>query len=274
MTSIGLDHVEDLGPTLRVDRDGEGGRFPRGPARADASSREPGVAVRVPRRGERDRGAAPRDGRRDARRGQARRAWKARGSGWRRRGGRYELETPLAGPHQVENAAIGRARGGAPAARDRRRRPSRGASRPSRWPGRLEVFRVRGATVLLDGCHNADGAEALAAFLADARLAAGPRLRRDGRQGRRSDGGRARPRRSGAFASCRWPRRAPPRPEELVRRVRAPRGRTRAAAPEPRRRRSKSCSRAPRGETIIVAGSLYLVGEARALLAGRRDEKR
>ena len=53
-------------------------------------------------------------------------------------------------------------------------------------------------------------------------------------------------------------------PEELVRRFARRRGRTRAAARGPRRRLSKSCSGDPASEPIIVAGSLYLVGEARA----------
>jgi dihydrofolate synthase/folylpolyglutamate synthase len=34
-----------------------------------------------------------------------------------------------------------------------------------RWPGRLERFRVNGRLVLLDGCHNPEGAAALARFL-------------------------------------------------------------------------------------------------------------
>src|SRR5205807_4981720 len=42
--------------------------------------------------------------------------------------------------------------------------------RSVRWPGRLERFRARGRTVLLDGCHNPDGAAALARFLAEAAL--------------------------------------------------------------------------------------------------------
>ena len=39
-----------------------------------------------------------------------------------------------------------------------------------RWPGRLEAFEIAGRTVLLDGCHNPEGAAALAGFLSDAGL--------------------------------------------------------------------------------------------------------
>ncbi len=70
----------------------------------------------------------------------------------------------LRGAHQVHNARVAdllaSTLGFAPEAR------RRGLS-DARWPGRLEIVRDEvGAEVLLDGAHNADGAEALARALA------------------------------------------------------------------------------------------------------------
>ena len=83
------------------------------------------------------------------------------------------LRTPLAGAHQAWNAALavraaelldaelGAVELGVAA---------RGLA-AVRWPGRLERLRAPGGrAVLLDGCHNPDGARALSRFLADANL--------------------------------------------------------------------------------------------------------
>ncbi|MFY9550617.1 MAG: Mur ligase family protein, partial [Thermoanaerobaculia bacterium] len=82
----------------------------------------------------------------------------------------YALETPLLGAHQASNAATA-----VRAAELLRPELSAGAIARGvasvRWPGRLERFRVRGTTVLLDGCHNADGAEALRRFLTQTGIA-------------------------------------------------------------------------------------------------------
>src|SRR5262249_10265443 len=77
----------------------------------------------------------------------------------------YALETPLPGAHQARNAAL--AVRAAELLDDPRIGPAaiRAGVAEVRWPGRLESLRVRGRTVLLDGCHNAEGAAALAGFL-------------------------------------------------------------------------------------------------------------
>lgn len=80
------------------------------------------------------------------------------------------LRLGLLGAHQAANAAValailealGRA-GIAQASADSIRR----GLAEARWPGRLELLRVDGVDVLLDGAHNVDGARALAAAFDD-----------------------------------------------------------------------------------------------------------
>lgn len=87
-------------------------------------------------------------------------------------GGRYALDLPLAGAHQVANARTAvaaceeLARAGFPALDAVA--IARGFAR-TRWPGRLEAFSPSrgGATVLLDAAHNPDGCVALGRFLAE-----------------------------------------------------------------------------------------------------------
>ncbi|MFL5755411.1 MAG: bifunctional folylpolyglutamate synthase/dihydrofolate synthase [Chloroflexota bacterium] len=78
----------------------------------------------------------------------------------------------LRGRHQAANAAVADAlldaldaAGLASVAPDARRRGYESAT----WPGRLELLRVRGRDVLLDGAHNPAGAAALAVALDDLR---------------------------------------------------------------------------------------------------------
>ena len=268
VTAIGLDHVEDLGPTLESIATEKAGVFRAGRP-ALTVSREPGVRSVF-------RDAAERIGAQlhelpEETRVEVRRSG-LEGSRFRLETPRraYELETPLPGRHQIENASVA-----VRAAEFLRPQIDpeavlRGVE-SVRWPGRLEVFRFRGATVLLDGCHNAAGAEALAAFLAGARLRPdlvfGAMADKDVESMAASLGpvvGRIR------LVPLASPRAASP--EELVRRFGAARPDA-AAAPGPAEALEELLG-APRGEPIIVAGSLYLVGEARALLSGRRDEKR
>jgi len=183
--------------------------------------------------------------------------------------GRYALATPLPGVHQAENAAaaVRAAELLAPAFRVDASAVERGVA-SVRWPGRLERFAVRGRTILLDGCHNADGARALAEFLAAANLSAdlvfgamadkeiermgellAPAVERI-RLVRASDSPRA------------------ATPEELARRFAPARPNARPA--ERLDAALEELLAAPGAASIIVAGSLYLVGEARArLLSGR-----
>lgn len=182
----------------------------------------------------------------------------------------YALETPLPGAHQASNAAT--------AVRAAELlRPSLSAAAITRgvasvrWPGRLERFRVRGATVLLDGCHNVGGAQALGRFLAETRMA--PDLVFGAMTDKDVEGMAAAL--GPAVARIRLVPVGSPRaaaPEELSRRFAAARP---DAAPAPSLSEAmEEFLERPSSETIIIAGSLYLVGEARAaLLAGLFDEK-
>ena len=82
--------------------------------------------------------------------------------------GGMEVECPLAGEHQVENA-----RTAAIALRELGYSPAGIAQ--TRWPGRLEHLKASGGPeILLDGAHNIAGARALAKYLR--RFYAGRRL--------------------------------------------------------------------------------------------------
>src|SRR5262249_19112607 len=180
----------------------------------------------------------------------------------------YALATPLPGAHQARNAALAvRAaellaedgpRIGAEAIRD-------GVARV-RWPGRLERFQVGESTVLLDGCHNAEGAAALARVLADSPLR--PGLICGVMADKQGDeiGRLLLPHVARVFFTAPANERACP-PEELRRRLDgiAPESTT---APSVEAALAAALEEAP-GEPIIVAGSLYLVGEARSLLLSR-----
>ncbi len=184
-------------------------------------------------------------------------------------GGTFHLRTPLPGAHQAWNAALAvRAAGLFPEGFGL---PSAGAITRGvenvRWPGRLERLRgPNGVHVLLDGCHNPEGARALARFLREAGLSGiAPLI--FGAMADKDVEGIARE----LFPSVSevvLVRAAPPRgatPDQLLARV----------GPLARRVRAGSDVRAgiallaqeERGSApIIVAGSLYLVGEARASL--------
>jgi dihydrofolate synthase/folylpolyglutamate synthase len=88
---------------------------------------------------------------------------------------RYEgLCIPLAGRHQVENAALAVA--AIEAARERGLASDEASIRrglaTAAWPGRLQTVQEQ-PRILLDGAHNPAGARALAAFLAEHRAALG-----------------------------------------------------------------------------------------------------
>jgi dihydrofolate synthase/folylpolyglutamate synthase len=260
VTSIGLDHVEDLGPTLESIAREKAGVFRAGRP-ALTVSREPAVRAVF-------REAAARAGAELHELAEEARVLvhSAGLDGTRLRletpVASYELDTPLAGPHQAENVA-------AAVRAAELLRPAIGAGAvargvaSARWPGRLERFVARGRTVLVDGCHNADGAAALARFVTGAGLS--PDLVFGAMADKDIES------MSAALGS-------------VVRRIRlVPAGSPRAASPEDLRRRfsgSRPDARTAPGlaaaleellgdpacETIIVAGSLYLVGEARTLL--------
>lgn len=187
------------------------------------------------------------------------------------------LRTPLAGRHQAWNAALA-LRGAellAPELPGVSAETAARALAAVRWPGRLERLALPGGrAVLLDGCHNPDGAESLARFLDDAGLAGRCPLVFGAMADKDVEG----------IAAALFPRMAevilvaaaPPRgasPEELLVRTGAFARKARTA-PDARAALERLAGE-PGGEgrpPIIVAGSLYLVGEARAVLvAGEPD---
>jgi dihydrofolate synthase/folylpolyglutamate synthase len=182
--------------------------------------------------------------------------------------GRYAGLKPLPGAHQRGNLLVAvrlleQAKGqGIPV--DLRRVPG-GVAR-TRWPGRLE--RVRGEPALvLDGAHNPAGARALAAYLEDAP----PFVLLFGAMADKDVGGLARelfPRAAEIVLTRPRVSRAAS-PDEIARR---------ASPLADRAHREPSVARALRlarrlalahgpDAQVVVAGSLYLVGAVKALLA-------
>jgi dihydrofolate synthase/folylpolyglutamate synthase len=147
-------------------------------------------------------------------------------------------------------------------------RAARGISE-TRWPGRLE--RVEGdPPLLLDGAHNPAGARALGAYL----RGRGPYVLLFGAMADKDVGGMARalfpPAAAIVLTRPRGRRAAGPR--ALLRRVPLLARRARSEPRPPRAlalARRLARERGP-GVPVVVAGSLYLVGEVVALLSRTR----
>jgi dihydrofolate synthase/folylpolyglutamate synthase len=171
----------------------------------------------------------------------------------------------LEGAHQAENAAVAAGIAHHVAARFPAVAPAieAGLAR-AEWPGRFEQIKRGDVTVVLDAAHNPHGAAALAALLRRARLD---------------------PARTalvfGVLVDKRWPAML----EELApmasrRYYTEPKGRPPAALddlrrlapgealPEPRDALARAIAESRPGDTIVVTGSIYLVGEVRAVLLG------
>ena len=181
-----------------------------------------------------------------------------------------DLAPPLAGAHQRHNAAVALATLAAAAdALGFRLRDDavRAGFAATRWPGRLQV--VPGSPpLLLDGAHNPAGALALAEHLA-ATGGVAPVLVFASMQDKDVEGllrpllphveriVATAPRVGRALA-----------PEELARRARALGARAEAVASSKEALERAVQLAGPRGR-VVVAGSLYLVGEILALVEGR-----
>ncbi len=166
ITTIAKDHEEHLGATLeKIAFEKAGIVKPRVPTVCGVSG---GPALRVIRRAARERRAPlvevfgkgrafeterVRDGYRFVYTGEK---------------GRYAYTPGLAGRHQGANAAVAIATAEVLSRiwKPLDKRKVIGAVRETRWEGRLETIRRR-PLVLLDGAHNPEGAEALAAHLKD-----------------------------------------------------------------------------------------------------------
>ena len=187
----------------------------------------------------------------------------ARGSRFTLTGERtLHIECPLAGEHQVENsvtAAVALVRLGVPD-----RTIELGIAR-ARWPGRLEQISMN-PEIVIDGAHNPAGARALAAYLA--RFYAGRRVR--------MIYGAMRDKAVEEVCGILFPRAAQvivtapqqPRalfPDAILRIAEHPDLRT---APSLREALDLVSDATPE-DAIFITGSLYLVGEARALLGAQ-----
>jgi dihydrofolate synthase / folylpolyglutamate synthase len=271
VTSIALDHMAELGDSLPAIAREKAGIFRRGrPALVRAADAAAFAAL------------AAEAGRAGAQLHDASREVHVRGVSTGLEGTEFDLETPLlrarlktplAGAHQAWNAALAvRAAELLPAELGvlSPETAAKGLSRV-RWAGRLErVASPRGRPVLLDGCHNPDGARAIANFLDDAGIAGRAPLVFGAMADKDVEG----------IAAALFPKvsevvlvRAPgPRaaaPDELLGRVGALAAKVRTA---PDLASALSLLDGPAAARdaapIIVAGSLYLVGEARAVLLG------
>ena len=276
ITPIGLDHTDRLGPTVRAIAAEKAGIIKR--AAPVVSARQEPEALWVLKAAARRRGApfylAGRDGR------VTRRSFSLAGQVVDYEGvgfGRVEdLELPLLGPHQLDNAATAltalgvlRERGWVGSLDERALREG---LRRTAWPGRFEVFGRRPA-VVVDGAHNPHGARALAAALRE--LLPGRRLALVlGILGDKD---------VEAFLEEVLPpavpgvemllccRPASPRarpPEELARRAAGLRpGLKVEVCPEVGRAVRRAATLAGPDGAVVVAGSLYQVAEARAAAA-------
>jgi dihydrofolate synthase / folylpolyglutamate synthase len=163
------------------------------------------------------------------------------------------VEVGMEGPHQRENAGVAWAIAqelGIPV--DAR---ARGLAK-AEWPGRFERVsegRIAGPWIL-DGAHNPDGMNALVDALADAEVEVGAVV-------------------FGALADKAWPEMERVLTSRLPapRFHAAPRGRPAAQLPDTRPLAvALAAARAAAGpeRVVVICGSIYLVGEARAWLLG------
>ncbi len=136
----------------------------------------------------------------------------------------------------------------------------------ARWPGRLEVLERGGGRVLLDGAHNPDGARALALALADLHLER-PTIIFGAMRGKRVGAvlrslAPLRPR----FVFTRADDPGAHDPRDLQRAWRRIGGTDARVAPS-----ASSALSMAQGDPVVVAGSLYLVGEIRGMIVAEAD---
>ncbi len=178
------------------------------------------------------------------------------------------LLSPLVGAHQGRNVALAAI---AASALGLSERALAAGAAAARWPGRLERLRHRGRWVVLDGAHNPAAAEALAHALRtlpgrpDA-LILGVSLDKDLAGVTGALRGLAP---LGVATRAAWSPRAAA-PDVVAEAL----GDGALRAPGPPEALELALERVPPGGTVVVAGSLFLVGEVRALLLGRAPEGR
>ena len=267
VTSVSLDHVEELGSSLASIAREKAGIFRFGrPALVHTRERE---VLETLRACAEEGGAFFHDVAREACAFDVRTGMEGTRFALETPAARYQLRTPLPGLHQAGNTACAvRAAELLTAFPQITRDAITAGVAATRWPGRLESFSVEGRLVLLDGCHNPGAAAALsqaleaAGLFGKAGLVFGAMADKD----------------IEAIAAALFPA------ARRVTLVRAPGARAatagellrRAGPLHPAAATEESLEAAfdrllslPGTDPIIVAGSLYLVGEARALLLAR-----
>ena len=176
--------------------------------------------------------------------------------------GRLELYTPLIGSHQARNVALAAAAGSVLGAEDA---AIKQGVRATRWPGRLEPISYQNRTFLLDGAHNPEAAAALARAVRElgverATLIFG--VGADKEVGEVAAGLEPVTREVVLTRARLSPKAA--EPEELKALWRVPT----VLADVPEEAVERALERTRPGEVVLVAGSLYLIGEVRPLLLG------
>ncbi len=184
---------------------------------------------------------------------------------------RFHGPLALRGRHQAENAGVALGIARCLAAHHLLLDPLGAAFAgltTARWPGRYERILLDGpgVTVILDGAHNPEGALTLRDLVAAENPSGDPSRRALV---------------FGALADKRWPEMLGPLAPLCARRYYTePKGRPpaaladlRALAPgealaEPRAAIDRAVAESRPGDTVLVAGSIYLVGEIRAHLLG------
>lgn len=183
------------------------------------------------------------------------------------------LRTPLVGRHQAENVALAVA--GAVALRVPRSVVAKVVAATT-WPGRLERFEHHGRHVVLDGAHNPQAAAALAGTIRELGggcdvLVLGFSADKDHHEILKALTGVAR--RVVVTRAVRSPRASDPsHVAALVKDVMFGVEPTVSVAATPAAALNMAAASAEAGGTIVVAGSLFLVGEVRSLLLGLEDE--
>jgi len=271
VTSIDLDHTEELGPTREAIAREKAGIFrPGKPALIGPADAEPRAALA-------DAalwcGAVPHFAAEEVRVGDVATGIDGTRFTVETPGGAMRLATPLPGRHQAGNVALSvrAAELLSPEFPGLGKAAIAAGTAATRWPGRLEKLSLRGRTVLVDGCHNPAAASAIAQFLGDAGLAGRARLVFGAMADKDVEG----------MAALLFPSfssvRLVPAPSARAATVGELLRRTASIRPDALSAESlEAALRAAAGEPdatpIIVAGSLYLVGVARELLLSGRLE--
>lgn len=165
ITSISLDHTEYLGSTIGEIATEKAGVIHGAPA--VTSNRDPEALKQLGKRAA-EAGARLHVVARESMATRLRSGASGTSFALRTPEARYALDSPLAGAHQVENISLAvRAAEIAREALPRITRSSivRGVAETD-WRGRLETFRDGRKTIVVDGAHNPDAAEKIAAFIA------------------------------------------------------------------------------------------------------------